>query len=106
MVNSRNDDSGRIQPPNAHLRNLSYGEQIKIARGGNQQDRMALERIYGKAVWEALLQNPGITVGEVARDEHVLGIGTSAFGIAGDVAAVVQFVGELDEMRHDPVGQV
>ena len=55
------------EPPHAHLRNLSYGDQIRIARGGSQQDRMALERIYGKGVWEALLQNPGITVGEVSR---------------------------------------
>lgn len=55
------------QPPNAHLRNLTAGEQIRVARSGSQQDRMALERIYGKAVWEALLQNPGITVGEVSR---------------------------------------
>jgi hypothetical protein len=60
-------EAAHREPPHAHLRNLSYGEQVKVARGGNQQDRTALERIYGKAVWEPLLQNPGITVGEVSR---------------------------------------
>ena len=67
MTDGKSDNIEHREPPHAHLRNLSYGDQIRIARGGSQQDRMALERIYGKGVWEALLQNPGITVGEVSR---------------------------------------
>lgn len=49
------------------IRNLSFSEQQKLAREGRQAERTALERVYGKAVWEALLQNPRITVVEVAR---------------------------------------
>lgn len=49
------------------LRNLSVVEQLKIARGGEVHERMALERLYGKTVWEALLRNPRITHPEVAR---------------------------------------
>lgn len=49
------------------LHNLPYSEQLKVAREGDQGERVALERIYGKSVWEMLLQNPRITVVEVAR---------------------------------------
>jgi hypothetical protein len=49
------------------IRNLSYSDQQKVAREGEQQERTFLERIYGKAVWEALLLNPRITVHEVGR---------------------------------------
>lgn len=49
------------------LRNLSVVDQLKIARGGEVHERMALERLYGKTVWEALLRNPRITHPEVAR---------------------------------------
>lgn len=61
------DSNHHPQPPNAHLHNLSCGEQLRIARDGNQQERLSLERLYGKSVWEALLHNPGITVVEVSR---------------------------------------
>jgi hypothetical protein len=49
------------------LRGLSGAEQMKIAREGEVTERMVLERIYGKAVWEALLRNPRLTPPEVAR---------------------------------------
>lgn len=49
------------------LRNLSTAEQLKVAREGGLPQRVALERIYGKAVWEALLQNPRVSPPEVAR---------------------------------------
>ncbi len=49
------------------LRSLSVVEQLKIARKGELQDRVVVERLYGKTVWEALLQNPRITLPEVAR---------------------------------------
>jgi hypothetical protein len=60
--------SGRI-PLNAQerLRGISLAEQLKIARGPSASERMALERMYGKNVWEALLHNPGLTTPEVAR---------------------------------------
>lgn len=49
------------------LRNLSFSDQQKLAREGEQSARVALERLYGKAIWEPLLQNPRITAAEVAR---------------------------------------
>ena len=63
------DVNGEAQSPTIsdRIRNLSFSEQQKAAREGGQAERTALERIYGKAVWEALLQNPRLTVIEVAR---------------------------------------
>ena len=49
------------------LRNLSIVDQLKIARAGEVHERMALERLYGKTVWDALLRNPRVTHPEVAR---------------------------------------
>lgn len=55
--------------PNVHerVRRLSAAEQMRCAREGEIAERAALERVYGKAVWEALLDNPRITAPEVAR---------------------------------------
>jgi len=53
--------------PFQHLHHLSYTDQQKSAREGEQQERTVLERLYGKGVWEALLTNPHITIAEVAR---------------------------------------
>ena len=52
---------------NARVRNLPVSEQMQLARRGDQMERAALERAYGKTVWEALLKNPKITHPEVAR---------------------------------------
>jgi hypothetical protein len=49
------------------LRALNAVEQLKVARRGELSDRVVVERLYGKQVWEALLQNPRITLPEVAR---------------------------------------
>lgn len=49
------------------LRHLPLAQQIKKAHAGELPERIALERMYGKAVWEALLRNPRITAPEVAR---------------------------------------
>lgn len=59
----------RAAPKNVHerLRHLTLTQQIKIARLGEQPERVVLERLYGKAVWEALLHNPRITGAEVSR---------------------------------------
>jgi hypothetical protein len=54
-------------PPLERLRRLSPNEQQKIARSGDLNDRVMLERLYGKGVWEGLLHNPKLTVPEVAR---------------------------------------
>ncbi|MCP4679027.1 MAG: hypothetical protein GY854_26755 [Deltaproteobacteria bacterium] len=62
-------DDGNKQPQNLHarLRGMSVVEQHKVARGPNVTDRVALERIYGKSVWEMLLHNPRLTIPEVSR---------------------------------------
>jgi hypothetical protein len=49
------------------LRNLSLPQQLKKAHSGELHERIILERMYGKNVWEALLRNPRLTAPEVAR---------------------------------------
>ena len=49
------------------LRKLSVTQQQKVARSGDMNDRVMLERIYGKHVWDGLLHNPKLTLPEVAR---------------------------------------
>ncbi|MBK7535854.1 MAG: hypothetical protein IPI49_10905 [Myxococcales bacterium] len=58
---------GLPAPVHVRLRNLSVAEQLKIAHRGEHRERVVLERMYGKLVWDALLRNPRITVPEVAR---------------------------------------
>jgi len=53
--------------PQERVRNLSLSDQQKVARTGEQSDRVALERLYGKAVWETLLHNSRLTPPEVLR---------------------------------------
>jgi hypothetical protein len=49
------------------VRAYRSAEQLRHAREGDISERQALERVWGKAVWEALLQNPRISPPEVAR---------------------------------------
>jgi hypothetical protein len=49
------------------LRGLTLVQQIKIAQKGEVSERVVLERMYGKSVWEPLLRNPRITGPEVGR---------------------------------------
>jgi len=49
------------------LRGLTLVQQLRIAQKGEVSERIVLERMYGKNVWEALLRNPRITGPEVAR---------------------------------------
>ncbi|MDH5670861.1 MAG: PilZ domain-containing protein [Myxococcales bacterium] len=62
-------DPERLRGPtrNEIVRKLSLTEQQKLARSGELQDRVLLERYFGKNVWEHLLRNPRLTVPEVAR---------------------------------------
>jgi len=64
------EGSGDVQAqPAIHerLRKLSVTQQQKIARSGELNDRVMLERLYSKGVWDGLLHNPKITLPEVAR---------------------------------------
>jgi len=70
------DDPHRIRPKTPanvqeRLRHLTTNEMFRLARTGNLTERVALERIYGKAVWEPLVQNRGLTPPEVARIAHM-----------------------------------
>ncbi|MEO8843696.1 MAG: hypothetical protein ABI591_29315 [Kofleriaceae bacterium] len=49
------------------LRGLTLVQQIKMAQHGEASERIVLERIYGKTVWDPLLRNPRVTGPEVAR---------------------------------------
>ena len=49
------------------LRGLTLVQQIKMAQHGETSERMVLERMYGKTVWDPLLRNPRVTAPEVAR---------------------------------------
>jgi len=63
------DEERDAPPKHAHerMRNLPLHQQIAKAQAGELAERIALERLYGKAVWEPLLRNPRITPPEVAR---------------------------------------
>jgi hypothetical protein len=66
------DETGdvlRTAPPTLQerLRGLTLVQQIKLAHTGEVQERILLERMYGKHVWDALLHNPRLTGPEVAR---------------------------------------
>jgi hypothetical protein len=65
------------------IRQLSLRERDAVARLGLLSDRIALERVYGSSVWEALLQNPQLTLPEVA---HIAKNGTLPIPL---VAAIV-----------------
>jgi len=62
------DDIAKHAPRlHERMRGLTLVQQLKFAHQGEMQERILLERLYGKAVWEALLRNPRITAQEVAR---------------------------------------
>lgn len=64
------EDEAEIQKyGNVHsrLRGLNMAEQVKVAKTGEVSERIVLERLYGKNVWEPLLRNPRLTGPEVAR---------------------------------------
>jgi hypothetical protein len=63
------DDPGKKIAANAHerLRGLTLAQQLKVAHHGELSERIILERMYSKNVWEALLRNPRLTGPEVAR---------------------------------------
>jgi hypothetical protein len=61
------DGAGIARNVYERMRNLPMAQQLKHAREGELAERIALERLYGKTVWEALLRNPRISPPEVAR---------------------------------------
>jgi hypothetical protein len=66
---SADPDGDAKLPASLHerMRGLTLVEQVRVAQRGEIHERIALERIYGKSVWEALLRNPRLTGPEVAR---------------------------------------
>ncbi|HVZ36394.1 MAG TPA: hypothetical protein VG963_28390 [Polyangiaceae bacterium] len=49
------------------VRDLGSAERDSLARHGSMPERVALERRFGSAVWEGLLQNPQLTTREVCQ---------------------------------------
>jgi hypothetical protein len=66
---SEGDEASRKIALNVHerLRGLTLAQQLKLAQHGEVSERIVLERLYGKNVWDALLRNPRLTGPEVAR---------------------------------------
>ena len=62
----RKERKAAAQNVHERVRGFSAAEQMRCAREGELPERVALERVYGKAVWEALLENPRVTVPEIA----------------------------------------
>ncbi|HEX5063688.1 MAG TPA: hypothetical protein VFV99_30125 [Kofleriaceae bacterium] len=52
---------------NERLRGLTLVQQLRVAQRGELSERIVLERMYGKNVWDALLRNQRLTGPEVAR---------------------------------------
>jgi hypothetical protein len=63
------DPSAARAPRHVHerLRGLTLAAQLKLAASGELHERIVLERLYGKNVWETLLRNPRLTPPEVSR---------------------------------------
>jgi hypothetical protein len=61
------DQRKPLAPMHERLRGLSLAEQLKKAHSADPAERMLLERMYGKSVWEALLRNQRLTPPEVSR---------------------------------------
>jgi hypothetical protein len=61
------DEAKRTPHLHERLRGLTLAQQIKRAKHAEVSERIVLERIYGKTVWDPLLRNPRITAPEVAR---------------------------------------
>jgi hypothetical protein len=51
----------------ARVRKLKGNQRRQLALTGDLAERNALERAFGRDVWDALLDNPKLTVGEVVR---------------------------------------
>ena len=61
------DDKKRAANLHERLRGLTLAQQVKIAQHGEVSERMLLERMYSKNVWEALLRNQRLTGPEISR---------------------------------------
>ncbi len=59
-------DRGAALSMHDRVRALTPVEQQKVAAHGTLPERVALERVFGPNVWEALLANPRLTLPEVA----------------------------------------
>ena len=57
----------KVKSLHERLRGLTLAQAIKHASSPDPQERILLERYYGKNVWEPLLRNPRLSPPEVAR---------------------------------------
>jgi hypothetical protein len=61
------DEAAGAQNLYDRVRRLTVRERESMARHGALHERVALERVWGGAVWELLLQNPQLSAGELAQ---------------------------------------
>jgi hypothetical protein len=66
------------------IRQLGLREREAVARQGTLAERVALERTYTSSVWEALLQNPQLSVPEIA---HIAKNGTLPVPLVASIVA-------------------
>jgi hypothetical protein len=59
--------ASRARSLQEHLRGLTLAAQHRIAATGELHERILIERLYGKNVWDPLLRNPRLTAPEVSR---------------------------------------
>jgi hypothetical protein len=60
--------AGRMEKsPIERISKLPGAEQRRLARSGTLEERIIVERLLGKVVWEELMRNPNITPPEVGR---------------------------------------
>jgi hypothetical protein len=95
-TSARGQEGGRGQNIHERVRKLSAAERDRMARSGGMTERVALERAYGAAVWEGLLQNPQLTGGEVAR---IAKNGTASTPLLGLIAANASWVARGEVRR-------
>jgi hypothetical protein len=75
------EGDGRAKTLYERVRGFSARERETCARSGALPERIALERCYGAAVWEGIVQNPQVTPPEVARIARNGTIPKSVLGI-------------------------
>ncbi len=86
FVNTKVTERPPAGTPNLYerIRKLSLRDRDVVARQGPLSERIALERTFGSSVWEALLQNPQLTIPEVA---HIAKNGTLPMPLVSVIVA-------------------
>lgn len=96
IIEDSRDDEAIARNLYDRVRELKSHERELMARQGTLQERVALERCFQGAVWEALLGNPQLTPPEVARIAKNPGLPAALVTTIANNAA---WVGKSDVQR-------